>query len=73
MHEMMKQCCGDDGKPDFAMMKKFMEHCGKDDSTHADLARMHQFCDRVGSPDMAEMKRMMESCGCCLTESAETE
>jgi hypothetical protein len=29
MSEMMKQCCGDDGMPDFEKMKQFMEQCGK--------------------------------------------
>jgi hypothetical protein len=28
MEEMMKQCCGAEGKPDFEKMKKFMESCG---------------------------------------------
>ncbi len=28
MHEMMKNFCGEDGKPDFEKMKKFMEDCG---------------------------------------------
>ena len=31
MNEMMEQCCGGDGKPDFDMMKQFMEHCGKEE------------------------------------------
>lgn len=26
MHDMMKHCCGTDGKPDFEKMAKFMEH-----------------------------------------------
>jgi len=28
MEEMMKQCCGPEGIPDFEKMKKFMEKCG---------------------------------------------
>ena len=29
MEEMMKACCGLEGKPDFEKMKAFMESCGK--------------------------------------------
>lgn len=28
MDQMMKECCGKEGKPDFEKMKKFMEMCG---------------------------------------------
>jgi hypothetical protein len=28
MQEMMKQCCGEGGMPDFDKMKQFMEKCG---------------------------------------------
>ncbi len=27
-NDMVKECCGDDGKPDFEKMKAFMERCG---------------------------------------------
>ena len=29
MEEVMRECCGPEGKPDFEKMKKFMEKCGK--------------------------------------------
>ena len=32
--QMMKQCCGEDGKPDFDRMKQFMEH--HDRTNHLD-------------------------------------
>ena len=28
MDEMTKQCCGEEGMPDFETMKQFMEKCG---------------------------------------------
>ena len=28
MEEMMRECCGPEGKPDFEKMKKFIEKCG---------------------------------------------
>lgn len=73
MNEMMKQCCGADGKPDFAMMKKFMEHCGKADFSDAELKMMKQFCEELGSPDMTKMKQFMDSCGCQMARSGEKE
>ena len=71
MNEMMKQCCGGDGKPDFDKMKQFMEQCGKVDFSDADLEVMQQCCKQAGMPDMAKMMQMMESCGCHVPESAQ--
>lgn len=69
MQEMMQECCGEEGKPDFEkmkefMMKSFMEKCGKKEFTEDDLKMMRQFCDQSGKPDMAQMKQFMENCGC---------
>lgn len=71
MNEMMNQCCGNDGKPDFDKMKQFMAHCGKRDFSDADLQIMKQFCGQSSMPDMAKMKQMMESCGCHVPEAAQ--
>ena len=71
MQEMMKQCCGAEGKPDFEKMKQFMEHCGKQDFSDDHIAMMKQFCDQQGLPDKAKMMQMMESCGCHIPESAQ--
>jgi len=69
MQEMMQECCGDDGKPDFEkmkafMMKSFMEKCGKTQFTEDDFKMMRQLCDQPGKPDFAQMKKFMENCGC---------
>ena len=40
MNEMMAECCGDTGKPDFNKMKTFMEKCGKQDFSEEELAMM---------------------------------
>ncbi len=71
MQEMMKQCCGAEGKPDFDKMKQFMEHCGKQEFSDNEIAMMKQCCSQEGMPDMAKMKQMMESCGCHMLESAQ--
>ncbi len=73
MNEMMEQCCGGDRKPNFEMMKQFMEHCGKSEFTGNDAKKMKEFCCGEGMPDMSKMKEMMESCGCQVPESAEKE
>ena len=71
MNEMMEQCCGGDGKPDFDMMKQFMEHCGKSEFSDADQQTMKKFCGQEGKPDMAKMKQVMELCGCHRPESGQ--
>ena len=73
MNEMMEQCCGGDGKPNFDMMKQFMEHCGKSEFSDADLQTMKQFCGEDSKPDIAKMKQMMELCSCHPSESAHKE
>ncbi len=42
MNEMMEQCCGSNGKPDFGMMKQFMERCGKEEFSEEHIAMMKQ-------------------------------
>ena len=69
MNEMMQQCCGSDGMPNFEMMKQFMEKCGKEDFSEQDMEKMKQFCCGDTMPDMSEMMKMMESCGCHVPES----
>lgn len=64
MSEMMKQCCGAEGKPDFDKMKQFMEHCGKQEFSDDDVSMMEKFCSQEGMPNMSKMKEMMEKCGC---------
>jgi len=64
MQEMMKQCCIDDGKPDFKKMKQFMESCGKKAFSEDEIAMMKQFCGQEGMPDFEKMKQLMEKCGC---------
>ena len=70
MNEMMEQCCGNDGAPNFDMMKQFMTACGKSEFSDEDLAMMKRFCGK-SMPDMSKMKKMMESCGCQVPESVE--
>lgn len=64
MMEMMKECCGEDGMPDFEKMKGFMEKCGKAEFTDDELKMMRQFCEQTGKPDIEKMKQLMEKCGC---------
>ena len=73
MNEMMEKCCGGDGKPDFDMMKQFMERCGKEEFSEEQFAMMKEFCGQEGKPDVAKMKQMMELCGCRPSESAHKE
>lgn len=69
MEDMMKQCCGPEGKPDFEMMKKFMEHCGKTKFGEEEIRMMKECCAQAGMPDFEKMKVMMEKCGCHLPET----
>ncbi len=64
MNEMMKQCCRGDGKPDFDMMKQFMEDCGKEELSEEQIAMMKGFCGQEGKPDMTKMMEFMEKCSC---------
>lgn len=43
MRDMMKQCCGTNGKPDFDHMKEFMGQCGKGEFTDDDFEMMKVF------------------------------
>ena len=40
MEEMMKQCCGEGGKPNFEKMKEFMGSCGKTQFSENEIATM---------------------------------
>ena len=66
MQEVMKQCCGENGKPDFEKMKRFMQSCGKQGFSEDELAVMKQFCGGEGMPDPEKMKQMMGKWGCPL-------
>lgn len=69
MNEMMKQCCGEDGKPDLEKMKGFMEACGKAQFSDDEMTMMKEFCGQEGPPDFAGMKKFMERCGCVFPAS----
>ena len=61
---MMKQCCGDDGKPDFEKMKQFMERCCRERVGDDEMRIMKEICSREGTSDLKKMKELMEICGC---------
>ncbi len=69
MNEAMKQCCGEDGKPDFGKMKRFMEECGNVNFGDHEIETMKQFCGQEGIPDAKQLKQFMkvfmEDCECC--------
>ena len=69
MSEMMKQCCGADGKPDFAKMKTFMETCGKEGFDEGEIETMKRICGREGAPDFDRMRAFMKKCGCRLPQA----
>ena len=69
MEEMMKQCCGPEGKPDFEKMKKFMERCGETPFGEEETRMMKEFCGKEGMPDVEKMKELMEKCGCRVPET----
>ena len=64
MRDMMKQCCGANGKPDFENMKGFMGLCGKGEFTDDHIEMMKAFCTQEGQPDPEQMKQFIEKCGC---------
>ena len=72
MNEMMKQCYGDDGMPDFEKMKQFMEQCGKQEFTEEHMAMMEAFCAGKDMPDVDKMKIVMEKCGCHIPASRDS-
>ena len=69
MQDMLKQCCGENGMPDFEKMKQFMEQCGKEGFSEEHIAMMKQFCAGKEMPDIEKMKEIMEKCGCKTLES----
>ena len=64
MPDMMKQCCGEDGKPDFENMKQFMKNCGKEHFSGDEMEMMKKFCGSAAMPDPEKMKALMEKCRC---------
>lgn len=64
MRDMMEQCCGTNGKPDFDHMTEFMGQCGKGEFTDDDFDMMKAFCTQEGQPDPEQMKQLFEKCGC---------
>ncbi len=64
MMQMMKECCDEDGMPDFDKMMAFMQMCGKAEFTEDETKMMRQFCNQGGMPNAEEMKQFMEKCGC---------
>lgn len=64
MNDMMKECCGKNGMPDFEKMKSFMEKCGKKEFNGDEIKMMQQFCSQDSKPDAERMKQFMENCGC---------
>ena len=64
MEQMMKQCCGESGKPDFNKMKQFMQQCGKQAFSADEMEKMGQFCSHEGMPDFTKMMEFMKGCGC---------
>ncbi len=69
MEEMMKECCGPEGKPDFEMMKKFMAKCGKTQFGDDEIRMMKECCAQEGMPDVEKMKELMKKCGCRVPEA----
>ena len=64
LDEMMKQCCGNDGKLNFEKMKQFMQRCGKTEFGDEQIAMIEQFCGQEGTPSVEKMKALMEKCDC---------
>jgi hypothetical protein len=64
MNDMMQQCCGSNGKPDFDMMKQYMERCGKEAFSDEQIGMMKGFCGQEGTPDKTKMMEFMKKCGC---------
>jgi len=73
MDEMMKQCCGEGGKPDPEKMKQIMEGFGKKEFSEAQMEMIKEFCCGEGKPDPEAMKVVMEKCGCGQPQTAKTE
>ncbi len=71
MKEMTDQCCSGAGKPDFDMIKQFIEHRGKTEFSDTALQMLKEFCGPERKPDMANMKQMAESRRCQMPESAQ--
>ncbi len=69
MEEMMEQCCGAEGIPDFEKMKKFMEMCGKTQFGEEEIRMMKECCTHEGTPNVEKMKELMEKCGCHVPEA----
>ena len=70
MDEMMKQCCGPDGRADVERLKAFMERCGKKEFSIEEFQLMEEFCARDKAPDAAQMRELMDNCRCHIQEFA---
>jgi hypothetical protein len=64
MQMMMKECCGEDGMPDFEKMKGFMQKCGKAEFTEDEMKIMRQFCSQRDMPNAEKMKQFIQKFGC---------
>jgi hypothetical protein len=73
MEEMMKQCCGEGGRPDPEKMKKFMEGFGKKEFSVAQMEMIHEFCCGDDKPDPQTTKTLMEKCECAQPQTAKME
>ena len=73
MEEMMRQCCGEGGRPDPEKMKQFMESLGKMQFSEAQMEMIHEFCCREDKPDPQKVKTIMEKCGCAQPQTAKME
>ncbi len=71
MKEMTDQCCSGAVKPDFDMIKQFMEHRGKHEFSDTALQMLKEFCGQERKPDMAMMQQITESRRCQMPESAQ--
>ncbi len=71
MEEMMKQCCGEGGKPDPEKMKQFMQSFGKKEFSEAQMEMIHEFCCGEGKADPQELKALMGKCGCGQSQTVE--
>jgi hypothetical protein len=73
MEEMMRQCCGEGGKPDPEKMKQFMGSFGKKEFSEAQMKMIHEFCCGEGKPGPQEMNALMEKCGCAQPQTTKTQ
>jgi hypothetical protein len=73
MEEMMKQCCGEGGKPDPEKMKQFMEGFGKKEFSEAQMEMIHEFCCGGAKVEPQAINALMEKCECAQPQTVATE